>query len=160
MTRNNGLKKEDLQAINGQLFDISKPSDLILYALQALKNFEQTDRFAVDMDNFRAKRFIIDLEDDGDPVCFACLGGAAYCAINGMTDVRTFRAVSVHDATELEDVLDHARIGHVGSLFDLIGLDYDAGAAFDRVIINYEEAPEQFYAEMTTLAGDLAKTGY
>lgn len=136
--------------------DLSIPSNRIRFALVAMKEFEAKPNCKIDMSYWRWK--------DGK-TCYACCGGAAWFKLHGVdpsldTNDWVESYISPSRLTDLEESLDEARYGDVGSAFCCMGFPYDLGAAFDRHITDYMDNQTQFYADMEALADDLEEAGY
>ncbi len=151
--------------ITGLEFDDDLPSDRILFALEAMRYFEQTDGLEVNMDNFRAR---------DDTTCFACCGGAAkavkdnrltldtFCGLDSFQDINYYNMwyVSWKDISWYEKSLDFARVGMIGMMFHYMDITEGAGKTFNRRVAGYDDDPIEFYEEMTILSNDLKEAGY
>lgn len=135
-----------------------KPSERILFALDALEEAEKSPHFEIDM-----HRYHTIANDTG--ICFACLGGCASIKLlkGGFDtkftneDVPDFKQ---SDVVRYEKSLNALRIGEVGLSFQIMNLDRGEGACYDRHITQYYNNPEQFKVDMLKLVNDLKEDGY
>ncbi len=141
--------------ITGLGFDNDLPSGRILFALEAMRHFEQTDGMEINMSAYRMRGISSD-------ICYACCGGAARSVMEGWTTPDTFvtEQVEMCEILDYEKSLDLARRGDIDAMFDLMGMGYEDGDHFCRVVAVYHDYPEQFYTEMTDLANELQAAGY
>lgn len=148
----------------------SKPSDLILVALDDLKVAAQ-DGCEIDMsvwhtpstyENLEINEFGILVEKDCK-VCAVCLAGAVmrravvdkdYAAPEDFPDSVTFKLLA----------LDQFRTGDLRQGMEELGFDWEIfkGLGFEEVVYipEYGENPKGFLKAMTSLANKFAKVGY
>ena len=143
-------------------YDISLPSSRILFALEALKEFEAKPGCRGDMDSFHKYE---------DNTCFACLAGAAalkyyniieddYKDIDDAVSIAAKAGVGELEVRHFEFSLDCAIAGYIGLMVCHLKLPPREGHKFDRDIADYHKDRKAFYADMHQLATDLAADGY
>lgn len=139
--------------------EAEKPSERILFALQALEEFEKPDsKVRPNMTKFFFK--------NSEGICFACLGGmAAIKRFNLDIDqihIYSDRYLYVQKSIlhDYEESLDSARLGWISYMFKEMGLPPNQGGLFTRSITDYKEDPVAFKQELRQLAADLEKAGY
>ena len=145
-------------------YNLDVPSERILFALEALKEFEAKPGCVVDM-------YMSSYHKYKDNTCFACLGGAAalkyykiieddYKDIDDMGDIAAKAGVSYGEVVYFESSLDCVRVGYINSMFYYMDLPKEEGEKYNRDITDYHKDREAFYADMYQLAEDLKAGGY
>lgn len=131
-----------------------KPSFLIRDALEALEDAEKSKTITVRMSRFLAYE---------DGLCIACLGSIHRLKRMGLLD-GTFDGIleqaKEHRIDSVEDALDSARLGMIGSMFAELDIEHIEGEEFNRDIDEYSHSPEKFKRQMNKLADDLDKAGW
>ena len=140
-------------------YDINLPSGRILFALEALEEFEAKPGCSVDMKRYH--------EYEAD-TCFAGLGGAAalkyykisesyYKAINSIADIAAKACVVEREVAHFEASLNWARLGKIGLMFHWMHLpEEEDDEKYNCNITSYHVDREEFYADMHQLAEDLS----
>jgi len=146
------------EEFSGWQFDVSKPSGRIWHALAAMRWFEKTPGFAIDMSTFGQVR----RRNAAGETCFACCGGAAACALEGVYNESSFRHSRYSGSVQYyETSLDCARSGLISQMFHRMGMPaHCPRREFDRPIHPCRDSPKKFYADMNRLASDLQAAGY
>ena len=143
-------------------YDINLPSGRILFALQALKEFEAKPGCRVDMYKYHEYK---------DNTCYTCLGGAAalkyyniieddYKDIDDAVSIAAIAGVGEGEVSHFEFSLDCAIAGYIGLMVCHLKLPPREGDKYKRVIADYHKDREAFYADMYQLADDLKAGGY
>jgi hypothetical protein len=134
------------------------PSQLIRIALHDLRRVEHDARYTVDMGTWHSS-------EDGDGTCHVCLAGAVIAGIlgHGPNEDVIPETVDRADALRLE-ALDALRCGDVtGAVYLVLAPDGEAypemDSPLDREVVDYDEDPEVFHAEMAAMATDLEGVG-
>lgn len=141
------------------------PSQRAQFALDALEEAEKSPLYVVKMNIYHDYT-------EAEGKCFACLGGlAAIKAIQGDFS-ETFPVVSqtglyslfdYKTATyiiKLEDSINSLRMGSIDLFFDYMGLDYSAGALFNRDVAGYYSDPLEFKEDIKKIIKHLQSEGY
>ena len=139
------------------------PSQRAQFALDALEEAEKSPLYVVKMNIYH---------NYTQTQCFACLGGlAAIKAIQGDFS-KTFPVVSqtglysrldYETATyiiKFEDSINYLRMGSIDLFFDYMGLDYSAGALFNRDVAGYYSDPLKFKEDIKEITKHLQSEGY
>ena len=128
-----------------------KPSDVLLFGITALRQWESEFGTVVRMGCFRD-------HVDGKPA--ACIGGAAR-VVECKWSPYTMPPQTQLPANHIEHALNNARIGYVGHMFRCLEADYKLGVQFDRRITDYiVHSGVPFYRDMYNLHLDMVSNGF
>jgi len=137
-----------------------KPSQMIRFALEALREAEEPDaKVKPDMGTWHEIR---------NGQCFACLGGLAANKRFGFdpnVDLRPTEYISqlgkeiYNEANAYENALNAFRLGNVVYAFNQLSLQLPKTMDSYRVIVGYNENRELFHQQMNELASDLEASG-
>ena len=159
------------------------PDQTIRFALEAMREVEQTEGFVIDMDVYHYSNHKNKYLVEGMPICGTCCAGAAalkrWVPKDKWKDIDDVNGISrevldLHDDFPLmlhrldrdqrkiiskieryEKSLNAARSGNVGEFFAWLDLEIIHGNKFDRTVTCYHDDREAFYKEMEKLADDI-----
>jgi hypothetical protein len=141
------------------------PSQRAQFALDALEEAEKSPLYVVKMNIYHDYT-------EAEGKCFACLGGlAAIKAIQGdfqsifpvVTQSGIYNRLDYETASyiiEFEDSINSLRMGSIDLFFDYMGLDYSAGALFNRDVAGYYSDPLKFKEDIKEITKHLQSEGY
>ena len=135
-----------------------KPSELIRVALSDFLTCDEDPRYVICTNVWHSTLWRSTSLDQG---CHVCLAGAVMAKTLDSICGRDLypESFSAGIAKSLS-ALDLLRMGEVRSAFDRLGLDYREGDRFDRVIVDWEVSPPEFFSDMYRLVKDLEDAGY
>ena len=123
-----------------------KLSDLIEVALRDLEAVENDERYTVNMDWWHRP---------GD-TCLVCLAGSVMAKSLDVSPDRTRYPNDFDDRTEAKlDVLNWARLGDVDYALYHLDVPQSSYTSFNRSVVDYQDDPEQFKADMREIVAVL-----
>lgn len=138
-------------------YDLTVPSELIRFALEALEEAEANPTIIPQMSIFRS----LNRTEDA---CFACLGGAAYLKREGLIGLDSeglaLNALKIHSkTTTMGCALDEFRVGFVEAGLIKMGFRLPRGMKPQREIDHYVDDPIEFKVGLNRLADELESAG-
>jgi len=160
--------------MNDTTHNINLPSGRIRFALEALEEFEAKPNCEVNMTHFLFAAQPLIQESPrvvGEPVCYACLDGAAYAKLSGfdlaprenlIAEITQYRrdiqSGRLAEGWRFECSLDSFRVGKIKD--GLASMHIHDERPFARVSITpYGNSAAEFKRDMHALANDLEEKG-
>jgi hypothetical protein len=152
-----------MKMLNILELEAQTPSQRAQFALDALEEAEKSPLYVVKMNIYH---------DYTEGKCFACLGGlAAIKAIQGdfqsvfpvVGQCDLYNRLDYETASHIikfEDSINSLRMGSIDLFFDYMGLDYSAGALFNRDVAGYYSDPLKFKKDIKEITKHLQSEGY